>query len=164
MRKNITTLGEGGMIYVKNNNLASKVPGLRHNGHCDFKIKRKNYWQPAMGNLDIDIEGKWPYKFTLSEVQSGAGIVMLKKLKKLNGLRIKRAKKIIKSLNTFKEINFTSFFKIIGMCIIFYQLTISQIIKLTEMILSNIYIKSIRLNVQFSTIHCTDIVYLKKWV
>jgi len=110
-QKNITTLGEGGMIYVKNNNLASKVPGLRHNGHCNFKIKRKNYWQPAMGNLDIDIEGKWPYKFTLSEVQSGAGIVMLKKLKKLNGLRIKRAKKIIKSLNTFKEINFTSFFK-----------------------------------------------------
>ena len=39
------------MIYVKDNNLATKIPGLRHNGHCDFKFKRENYWEPAMGKL-----------------------------------------------------------------------------------------------------------------
>ena len=82
-QKNITTLGEGGMVYVKNSDLAAKVPGLRHNGHCNFKFKRKNYWSPAMGNLDMDIENTWPYKFTLSEIQCGAGIVMMKKLDKL---------------------------------------------------------------------------------
>ena len=88
------------------NGLASKVPGLRHNGHCDFKFKRKNYWLPAMGNLDLDMKSQWPYKFTLSEIQCGAGIIMMQKLDKLNELRIKRAKKFIKSFNKFKELSF----------------------------------------------------------
>ncbi len=110
-QKNITTLGEGGMIYVKDKKLASKVPGLRHNGHCNFKFRRKNYWLPAMGNLDIDLKNQWPFKFTLSEIQCGAGIVMLKKLDKLNNLRITRARKFIKSLSSFKELDFNASFK-----------------------------------------------------
>jgi dTDP-4-amino-4,6-dideoxygalactose transaminase len=108
--KNITTLGEGGMLYVKEKNFALKVPGLRHNGHCHFKFKRKNYWLPAMGNIDLDVKNKWPYKFTLSEIQCGAGILMMKKLDKLNQLRINRAKKFIKSLSNFNELNFNSTF------------------------------------------------------
>ena len=52
-------MGEGGAIYVKNANLAKKVSGLRHNGHCDYK-KGKYYWKPAMGNLDIDLKDKCP--------------------------------------------------------------------------------------------------------
>lgn len=110
-QKNITTLGEGGMLYVKDNILASKVLGLRHNGHRNFKFKRKNYWLPAMGNLDLDIKDKWPYKFTLSEVQCGAGIVMMKKLNKLNSLRIKRAKEFIKKFSQFSELSFNNSFK-----------------------------------------------------
>jgi len=105
-QKNITTLGEGGMIYVKDNKLASKVKGLRHNGHCNFKFERKDYWKPAMGNLDLDLKNKWPYKFTLSEIQCGAGIVMMKKLDKLNSIRTKRANKFIKHLSKFDEIIF----------------------------------------------------------
>ena len=31
-----------------------------------------------MGNLDLDVKNQWPFKFTLSEVQCGADIVMLK--------------------------------------------------------------------------------------
>ena len=109
-QKNITTLGEGGMLYVKKNSLALKVPGLRHNGHCDFKFKKKNYWIPAMGNIDLDIKYKWPYKFTLSEIQCGAGILMMKKLDKLNDLRIRRERKFIKSFSQFKELNFNEVF------------------------------------------------------
>ena len=109
--KNITTLGEGGMIYVKDKNLANQVKGLRHNGHSDFKYKRSHYWLPAMGNLDIDIKNKWPFKFTLSEVQCGAGIVMLKKLDSFNNIRIKRAKKLIQSLKDFKELDFNAEFR-----------------------------------------------------
>lgn len=109
-QKNITTLGEGGMLYVRENNLASKVPGLRHNGHCNFKFKRKNYWLPAMGNLDLDIDNKWPYKFTLSEVQCGAGIVMMRKLDQFNDLRIRRAKQFIKNFSNFPELNFNESF------------------------------------------------------
>ena len=109
-QKNITTLGEGGMLYVKKNSLALKIPGLRHNGHCDFKFKKRNYWIPAMGNVDLDINYKWPYKFTLSEIQCGAGIVMIKKLDRLNDLRIKRAMKFIKSFSKFEELNFNEAF------------------------------------------------------
>ena len=110
-QKNITTLGEGGMVYVKNNELARKVSGLRHNGHCNFKFKRKNYWLPAMGNLDLDVKDTWPYKFTLSEVQCGAGVVMIKKLNKLNNYRIKRAKKFINSFASFDELHFNKSFE-----------------------------------------------------
>ncbi len=110
-QKNITTLGEGGMVYVKNNKLAQKVKGLRHNGHTNFKNKRKHYWLPAMGNLDLDLKNKWPYKFTISEIQCAAGILMINKLDKLNKLRITRAKKIIKSLSSFEELNFNSSFE-----------------------------------------------------
>ena len=109
--KNITTLGEGGMLYVKDKNLALKVPGLRHNGHSQYSSKRKNYWLPAMVNVDLDLQNKWPYKFTLSEVQCGAGILMMKKLDKFNQLRIKRAKKFVNSLKNFKELVFNSSFE-----------------------------------------------------
>ncbi|MDC1091662.1 DegT/DnrJ/EryC1/StrS family aminotransferase [Candidatus Pelagibacter ubique] len=105
-QKNITTLGEGGMLYVKSIKDAKKVPGLRHNGHSPFNFKRKEYWKPAMGNVDSDIRGQWPFKFTLTEVQCGAGILMLKKLDKMNNIRIKRANNIVKFLSNFKELDF----------------------------------------------------------
>lgn len=95
-QKNITTLGEGGAIYVKNDSLSKKVRGLRHNGHVNYSKKRKYYWKPAMGNLNLDVKNKWPFKFTLSEIQCAAGHLMLKRVDKLNDLRISRAKKFIK--------------------------------------------------------------------
>ena len=93
------------MLYVKDKTLALKVPGLRHNGHCNFKFERKSYWLPAMGDLDLDIKNKWPYKFTLSEIQCGAGIVMMKKLDKFNDLRINRAQEFADSFSEFSELN-----------------------------------------------------------
>ena len=53
--KNISTLGEGGMLVVKDKKYADIIPMMRHNGHCDFKYNRKKYWSPAMGNLDLPI-------------------------------------------------------------------------------------------------------------
>ena len=47
--KNITTLGEGGALLVKDDALADLVPTLRHNGHCSFSEPRDDYWIPAMG-------------------------------------------------------------------------------------------------------------------
>ncbi len=83
---------------------------MRHNGHCNFDFKRKNYWLPAMGNLDFELENKWPFKFTLSEIQCAAGIRMLKKLDKLNSLRISRAKRAIKSWSSLNELSFNKNF------------------------------------------------------
>lgn len=98
-QKNITTLGEGGAIYVKSKKLANAVKGLRHNGHRPYSSKRKYYWKPAMVNLELDVKNVWPHKFTLSEIQCAAGHLLLKRLDSLNNTRIKRAKKIIKELH-----------------------------------------------------------------
>jgi|TARA_Y100000389_G_scaffold205146_1_gene264133 perosamine synthetase len=108
-QKNITTLGEGGAIFVKNRILSDKVPGLRHNGHSNYKFKRKFYWKPAMGNLDIDLENVWPHKFTLSEIQCAAGYLLLKRVDKLNKIRIDRAKYFIQNVNN-EVFNFNSNF------------------------------------------------------
>lgn len=110
-QKNISTLGEGGAIYVKKKSDFNKVKGLRHNGHRNYSQKRKNYWLPAMGNLEEDSKNFWPYKFTLSEIQCAAGWIMLKKIDRLNNIRIKRAKKMIKELSGFKDLIFHSSFE-----------------------------------------------------
>ena len=109
-QKNLTTLGEGGAIYVKEKKLAKKVPGLRHNGHAPYS-KRKFYWKPAMGNLVEDLSHAWPYKFTLTEIQSAAGHLMLKRIDKLNTDRINRAKKFINSIKFKNDLIFHSNFK-----------------------------------------------------
>ena len=59
--KNMSTLGEGGMLVVRNEKQASLVPGLRHNGVCSFPSDRERYWKPAMSNVEADISGVWPY-------------------------------------------------------------------------------------------------------
>ncbi len=51
--KNLTTLGEGGMLYVRDPEAAAVVPALRHNGHCAYDFERPDYWKPAMGNVDM---------------------------------------------------------------------------------------------------------------
>lgn len=109
-QKNMTTLGEGGMVLFKDRKLKKTLTQMRHNGHCEFKFKRKKYWLPAMGNLDYDLKNKWPFKYTLSEIQCAAGIRMLKKVDKLNSLRISRAKKAILSWNSLSELSFNENF------------------------------------------------------
>ena len=109
-QKNITTLGEGGMLVFKNSKQKNLLLQMRHNGHCNFKFKRKDYWLPAMGNLDFEIKNQWPFKFTLSEIQCAAGIRMLKKLDSLNTLRINRAKKFFKEFFNYKELSFNKNF------------------------------------------------------
>ncbi len=109
-QKNLTTLGAGGAICVKSNDEAKKVAGLRHNGHSNFKFLRKDYWVPAMGNVDEDLKNYWPYKFTLSEIQCAAGYIGIKKIKNYNKNKINKAKKFIESLSKIKELEFNKFF------------------------------------------------------
>lgn len=82
--KNMTTLGEGGMLVVKSDQEAGLVDGLRHNGIRPFPPGRPRYWVPAMSNVDIDIEGQWPTKFCMSEAQCALGSSLLKRLDKVN--------------------------------------------------------------------------------
>ena len=101
-QKNMTTLGEGGMIVVNNDRFVDVVPMLRHNGHCSFGIEREDYWLPAMGNLAVPmLEGTqlWPNNFCLGEVQCALASELLKRVDHINAEKRKRAIKFIDSLS-----------------------------------------------------------------
>ena len=107
--KNISTLGEGGMLVVKDKKYADIIPMMRHNGHCDFKYNREKYWSPAMGNLDLpSLRGSSiiPNNYCLGEAQSALGSILLKRVKKINDMKRKRAIYFIDKLKNFENIRF----------------------------------------------------------
>ncbi len=104
--KNMSTLGEGGMLVVKDDALAKLVPGLRHNGLRVFDYPRERYWVPAMSNVDFDIDNFWPYNFCIGEIQCAVGIKLLDRLDAMNEDRNKRARKVISALVDYPELVF----------------------------------------------------------
>jgi perosamine synthetase len=107
--KNITTLGEGGMLVVKDPKIAHIIPMLRHNGHCEFSYERENYWTPAMGNVDLpklNGEPLWPNNYCLGEVECALGTKLLDRIDKINDEKRKRALKFIDSIADFPQIEF----------------------------------------------------------
>ncbi len=107
--KNITTLGEGGLIVVKNPEMAEIIPMLRHNGHCAFNFPRDDYWIPAMGNVDFPIlnnERLWPNNYCLGEVECALGIKLLDRIDTINQEKRLRALRFIDSLADFPELEF----------------------------------------------------------
>ena len=74
-------------------------------------LKENIFLKPAMGNLIEDLSHAWPYKFTLTEIQSAAGHLMLKRIDKLNVDRVNRAKKFIKSIKYKNDLIFHSNFE-----------------------------------------------------
>lgn len=85
--KNVTTLGEGGMLTVRDARLAALVPMLRHNGHCAFPEPRADYWTPAMGNVDlpeIDGEALLPNNYCIGEVECALGTRLINRLDTIN--------------------------------------------------------------------------------
>lgn len=105
--KNMSTLGEGGMLVVKSNEKAVLVPGLRHNGCCGFSGgDRESYWKPAMSNVDVDVQGVWPYNFCIGEIQCAVGSALLDRIEEMTGERIRRANKFIAAVKDFPELSF----------------------------------------------------------
>ena len=104
-QKNITTLGEGGVLVVKDPDLAALVPGLRHNGVTPYP-QREEYWRPAMGNVELDLEGVWPYNFCLSEAQAALGASLMDRLDALNEIRMDRAARFTRALAGYPELRF----------------------------------------------------------
>lgn len=104
--KNITTLGEGGMLTVRSAQHAEAVPGLRHNGMRGYPDDRPYYWVPAMSNVDFDIDGVWPYNFCIGEVQCALGSKMLERLDTINAERKGRAQRFIGAMADFPELVF----------------------------------------------------------
>ena len=85
-QKNLTTLGEGGMIVVKDQGLAKHVKGLRLNGHAPFTNKEE-YWLPAMTNVDEDMPGIWPIKSSMNEAQGAIGSLIIERMDSLTDSR-----------------------------------------------------------------------------
>ncbi len=104
--KNITTLGEGGILTVKDSERAKLVPGLRHNGLRPYPEPRERYWVPAMSNVDRDLKGVWPYNFCIGEVQCAVGTAALKRTDTLIDKRRYRAEKFQKACEPYPELQF----------------------------------------------------------
>jgi len=104
--KNISTLGEGGMICFDDDDWASILPGLRHNGHKPFPSDREFYWKPAMNNVDFDIEGVWPNNFCIGEVQCALGIETIDRVEQLNDARKKRFDYFTNEFSSSSEMQF----------------------------------------------------------
>lgn len=107
--KNMTTLGEGGMLIVKDDETANYIPILRHNGHCPFKYERDHYWKPAMGNVDLPIVNKksiMPNNFCLGEIECALGTILLDRIDQMNLTKRKRAIYFIDELKNYNELQF----------------------------------------------------------
>jgi len=92
--KNITTLGEGGMITTNRDDLVDKINRMRvmsitswnpdqktwtFGGHRLEKTDVKDYWIPSHFDV-IDDEGKWGCNYRMNETQAAVGRTQLKKL------------------------------------------------------------------------------------
>lgn len=107
--KNITTLGEGGMLTVKDKKYADIIPMLRHNGHCGFDYEREHYWQPAMGELDLpslEDENIMPNNYCLGEVECALGAKLLDRIDEMNAQKRARAVRFIDELKGFNILKF----------------------------------------------------------
>jgi dTDP-4-amino-4,6-dideoxygalactose transaminase len=107
--KNLTTLGEGGMLYVKDPAQAAVIPALRHNGHCAYAFDRPDYWKPAMGNVALpmlDNEPLMPNNFCLGEVECALGAKMLDRIDSINDEKRARAIRFIDALAAYPELEF----------------------------------------------------------
>jgi perosamine synthetase len=107
--KNITTLGEGGMLIVNNNKYAEILPMLRHNGHCTWDFEREKYWLPAMGNVDLpSLDGEYlmPSNYCLGEVECALGIELLDRLDEINDQKRVRAINFIEALEEYDMLKF----------------------------------------------------------
>lgn len=107
--KNLTTLGEGGMITCRDERYAALIPMLRHNGHCGFAGERADYWIPAMGNVDfpvLDGEMLWPFNYCIGEVECALGARQLDRVGRINAEKRERALAFIDALGEYPELVF----------------------------------------------------------
>ena len=104
--KNMTTLGEGGMLSVKNADHAVQARRLRWMGNWPFEGDREKYWQPAMGNLVEPIPGVWPFNFCMGEPNCAVGRLVLKRLDCINKRRREQASRFMQALAEFPELAF----------------------------------------------------------
>lgn len=94
----IITTGEGGMVTTKSSPLGKKVSQLRSHGMSKLPHERE---KSAAWKYDIVDLG---YNYRLDEIRASLGYSQLKRISKINTLRIKIAKKYDSELKSIKGI------------------------------------------------------------
>lgn len=86
--KNVSTLGEGGMLWFSDESpLSSSVRLLRHNGHKAFDTNREHYWFPAMVDVVLESPDMLPLNYCLGEAQCALGAHLLGKMPRITAER-----------------------------------------------------------------------------
>jgi dTDP-4-amino-4,6-dideoxygalactose transaminase len=104
--KNMTTLGEGGMLTVRNPADGVTARQLRWMGNWPFARERENYWQPAMGDIIGGLPEKWPVNFCMGEPNAAVGRLLLQRLDAINATRQAQATRFKGGLADFPELSF----------------------------------------------------------
>ena len=104
--KNMSTLGEGGMLTVQDPKHGIAARRLRWMGNWPFEYEREHYWKPAMGDLVEPIPGKWPANYCMGEPNAAVGRLLLKRLDNINKQRQHQAKRFISALSNYQELTF----------------------------------------------------------
>ena len=104
--KNITTLGEGGMLTVQDKPHGEAARRLRWMGNWPFEGERQRYWLPAMSNLVEPIAGQWPHNYCMGEPNCAVGRLLMKRLDAIDNQRRSQARRFIGGLADFPELNF----------------------------------------------------------
>lgn len=105
-QKNITTLGEGGMLVVKDPSMGLAARRMRWMGIWPFEGKRDKDWVPAGVNLVQPTPGRWPGNYCMPEALAAVGTELLKRLDSINDERRKQAGRFIAALQRFPELSF----------------------------------------------------------
>lgn len=100
--KNMTTLGEGGMITCNNDRYAEGIEKLRCM-NLDHWKNQEDYWIPSHFDV-VDVDGKWGNNYRMNEAQAAVGITQLKKLDMLNTKRIEYGRYLNEGLQGIKGI------------------------------------------------------------
>jgi len=136
--KNMTTLGEGGMITTNDDKFSEKIQRMRVMSitHWDpvqtawefggFKMTRedvKDYWIPSHFDV-IDDDGKWGNNYRMNEAQAAVGRAQLRKLgmmvekRRFNGHYLNQGLSGIEGITpTFEDPNCQHAFHLYTLCV-----------------------------------------------
>lgn len=104
--KNMQTLGEGGILTVRDAEHGIGARRMRWLGNWSFDGKRDKDWVPAGGNLVEPIPGRWPVNYCLAEPNAAVGRMMLGRLDAINTQRRHQAARFLAGLSDYPELNF----------------------------------------------------------
>ncbi len=105
-QKNMTTLGEGGMLLCRNPEHDCAARKMRWMGNWPFETPREKYWVPAMGNLVEPLPGVWPVNCCVGEIQCAVGRIVLRRLDAINTGRRRQADRFRTALADCRELVF----------------------------------------------------------